>query len=382
MLQAVPAMENDRLGRAVLDLAVALLRAGARALVAGGGGPLVGELQALGGEWTDCALTATGPLGHRRAAAGLRDLIRTERVDVVHAHGVDAAACAAAATRRSGAKFVTTYIGAPPPPAWRSGRQDAPARGDRVLAFSRFAGGLIEERYRTPPERIAVIPPSIDPAFFDPGSVDPGRLAALRSAWRIAPGERVVLAPGRLVASQGYLTLVDAFRLLVNGGLRRAVVVVTAQDAGDPTIGPAIDERAAAQGLAPAFRRVGACPDMPAAMLLADLVVIPTERASTFDVLAAEAQASGRPVVASDVGALPEMVEARAEDGSSVPTGWIVQPGDPLSLAQGIAAALSQSPEERDALEARARRAGAKFAPAQVARATLATYEGLLAEVR
>ena len=378
VLQAVPALQDDMAGRAALRIAIGLLRAGARALVVGGGGPLVGELQALGGEWIELDFAAGSLFRRGRSARALTDIVTTEAVDLVHAYGADAARTAARALPHTPARLVTTYAGAPPPASWRGQPHDAMAGGQRVITASAFAAGLIAERHRIPPERVAVIAQAVDTDRFDPAAVSPERVAALRYAWHIDPNSRVVLAPGRLGPARGQLTLVDAERILVNGGLRRTVFVI-AGDAADADSGEAIDRRIEAQGLRPIFRRVGHCDDMPAAYALADLVALPTERPSIFSAIAAEAQAMGRPLIASNIGALPELVRAPPRDPEASRTGWLVHPRDPLDLARTLAAALALGPEARQAMIRRARRfAETNFSPERVAAATLAVYGALL----
>ena len=126
------------------------------------------------------------------------------------------------------------------------------------------------------------------------------------------------------------------------------------------------------RGSAAIFRQVGPCSDMPAAYAAADIVVALTDRAKSFDNVAAEAQAMARPVVASNIGALPEIVMAPPHVQSQNRTGWLVKPGDPIHLARALAAALALSPNGWDALGERARElAEYRYSPSQVAAATL-----------
>ncbi|MEJ2374643.1 MAG: hypothetical protein P8Y53_08685 [Pseudolabrys sp.] len=75
ILQLVPSLRDDPAGHAAVDIAFTLLKAGARALVAGDGGPLVGELRAFGGEWLPMINDTANPLRIRRNAREIAMLI-------------------------------------------------------------------------------------------------------------------------------------------------------------------------------------------------------------------------------------------------------------------------------------------------------------------
>src|SRR5262249_21534633 len=113
-VQIVPALVDEPAARAAVNVSSALLRSGARALVAGGSGMLIGQLQALGGEWVDFASTTVNPLKLRSNARALADIIARERVDILHAYSGASARSAHKAVRNTGAWLVTTYPGAPP----------------------------------------------------------------------------------------------------------------------------------------------------------------------------------------------------------------------------------------------------------------------------
>src|SRR5262249_56061643 len=91
------------------------------------------------------------------------------------------------------------------------------AGGDRILAPSAYLTERLMERHTVARERVVVVPPRLDTEAFDPAAVWPARITALRRAWKIRRGERVVLVPGRIEPRKGQLELVDIARILVNG---------------------------------------------------------------------------------------------------------------------------------------------------------------------
>ena len=72
------------------------------------------------------------------------------------------------------------------------------AAGHRVIARSLFNAGSMMRRHKIPPERVSVIPLSVDVVAFDPTQVRPQRVAALRQAWGIPSGVLIILTPGRV----------------------------------------------------------------------------------------------------------------------------------------------------------------------------------------
>src|SRR5689334_25449594 len=112
-------------------------------------------------------------------------------------------------------------------------------------------------------ERFVHVPPRLDPEAFDPAAVWPARITALRRAWKIRRGERVVLVPGRIEPRKGQLELVDVARVLVNGGLHHTVFVLVGDDSIHPDYDRAISEHARSQGVAHMVRRARPRPHIP-----------------------------------------------------------------------------------------------------------------------
>jgi glycosyltransferase involved in cell wall biosynthesis len=384
VLQIVPSLVEDNTGRAAVDVALALLRSGARAIVAGSEGPLVSELQGFGGEWIALAAASHNPLTTRANVRALEEFVSTQRVDVIPARGVNAALSAAVVSERTGALLVNSYVGTVGARTWHEkayGR--VLSQSARVVVHSGYVAAHVMERYKIERDRMVVIPRRVDTQMFDPSQINPARVATIRRSWKIRRGERVFLVPGRLDPAKGQLNVVDAARMLVNGGLSNAVFVFAGNDQRDPEYADAIVRRASAQGIGPVIRRVGICRDMPAAYSAVELVIVPAVEPPTFGRVAAEALAMGRPVVATAVGALSEIVLAPPRVGEDERTGWLCTPDDPRDLARALAVALATDAGTYRALATRAyRMAKELFAPSRVAAATLALYASLLQSIR
>jgi glycosyltransferase involved in cell wall biosynthesis len=254
------------------------------------------------------------------------------------------------------------------------------ARGDRVIAPSSYVSHAMIERYKIPAERITVIPRSIDIVRFSPPMVRPERIAALRRTWGVLPSFRVVLTPGRLGPWNGQLILVDTARMLVGGGERNIAFVLAGDDRADASYTRALMQRAHAHGVDTLFRLVGPQADMPTALAAADVVVVPAMEPPLSGRDVAQAQAIGRPVIATTIGALPENVLCPPRMRDDLRTGWLVRPGNVSELARAITAALALDVTAYEALGARARQfAEFVFSPQSVAEAIRGVYTSLLA---
>ncbi len=376
VVQIIPSLNDEPIAHAAVEAAIALLRSGARVITMAEEGPLVAELQGLGGEWTRLATDSTNPLALRHNTRLIADLVAAERVDLIHAHGVGASRSAAALKKGAGLWLVHSYAPEDLARRWRNkpyGR--ALALGDRVTVPSRYVGELMTIRHQLRAERIVVIPDRIDTTRFDPAAVSPERASVLRRGWKIARGERVILVPSRLDPAKGQLNVIEAARILVNGGLRGVAFILAGDTRANAEHAQEIAAQAEAHGVAELVRTIGVCTDMPGAYRAADFVVVPHLEPPTFSRAVAEAMAMARPVIASAVGAITELVVADPRGR----TGWLVPPDDPVALARALAEALAVDPHSYRAMAVQARkRAEHLFSPVRIAAATLGVYAGLL----
>jgi glycosyltransferase involved in cell wall biosynthesis len=367
VLQVLPSLVTGGVERGTVDIAQALVEVEATALVASAGGPLVFQIERAGGVHLTLPLTSKSPLGLWRNAAALEQVIRERRVSLVHARSRAPAWSAWLACQRTGVPFVTTYHG-----TYGEGLpfkriyNGVMARGRIVIAASQFIADLVAARHGVNPARIRVIPRGVDPAVFDPDTVSGDRIAKLAAAWRLPDSARVVMLPGRLTAWKGHSVLLDALAMLNRADV---MCVLVGSDQGRHGYSRELQRQASRLGIVDRLRLVGQCDDMPAALCLSDVVVHASVQPEAFGRVVIEAQAMGRPVIASDLGGPVETV--RHGD-----TGYLVRPGDPAALAAAIGVALHLDPAERAALGQRARESVPTVRAMQDA--TLDVYETVL----
>ena len=367
VLQVLPSLVTGGVERGTIEITKAIAEAGGTALVASAGGRLVAAIERAGGRHITLPLTTKNPLTILRNAARLASVIRTEQVAIVHARSRAPAWSAWLASQRTGAHFVTTYHGAYSEDLPFKRRYNAVmARGEIVIAASRFIAGLVIERHGIDPGKLRVIPRGVDRTIFDPDAIAPDRLARLVRDWHLPDGAPTVVLPGRLTGWKGQTVLLDAIARMPR---RDVVCVLVGSDQGRHRYASELLRQAQKLGIGDRVRLVGECDDMPAALMLSDVVVHASTQPEAFGRVVIEAQAMARPVIAADLGGPVETVEHGV-------TGLRVPPGDPAALALAIERMFALTEDERRDLGARARASVPTVRGMQ--EATLDVYEAVL----
>jgi glycosyltransferase involved in cell wall biosynthesis len=369
ILQVLPALVTGGVERSAIEIAQAVTEADGIALVASAGGPLVRAVERAGGRHIMLPLSRKTPYAIWRNAARLAALIQAENVSLVHARSRAPAWSALIAARRTGVHFVTTYHGAY--------NEDLPfkrqynavmARGEIVIAASHFVAELICARHGTDASRIRVIPRGVDTAAFDPEAVDAERMALLARVWRLPDGAPTIMLPGRLTRWKGQTVLIEALARMRN----RDAVAVLVGEKQRRRYEAELVAMATRLGVASRLRLAGHCDEMPAALMLSDVVVNASIAPEAFGRVVIEAQAMARPTIATDHGGAAETVEHGV-------TGWRVPPKNADALAAALDHALSLPVEERAALGARARAAVvARYTVQAMQAATIEVYRDVL----
>lgn len=340
VLQVIPELDAGGAERSAVDVARAVVASGGKSWIATEGGRLASEAEASGATIVKGSFASKNPLTIWKNAGVLADFVRKENISIVHARSRAPAWSAFYAAQRTGIAYVATYHGVyNAKGSLKRYYNGIMARGDAVIANSQYTADHVLAEHQVDPAHLYVIPRGIDVAGFTPDNVSPARIDAIRSAWGLTPGKPVIVLPNRLTRWKGQLVLVEALAKL--RGDFQAVMVGDAQER-DGFV-EELKTAIASAKLTDIVRIPGHCSDMPAALLLADVVVAPSIEPEAFGRAAVEAQAMQRPLVATRLGAQSETVV----DGV---TGFLVPPNDAAALAHAIAQALAMTPEQRAAM--------------------------------
>lgn len=374
ILQVAPELSAGGVERTVLEVTEAIVDAGGRALLASKGGRLEPEFKRLGGELFRMDAKSRNPVTIKLNEGKLRQIIREEKVDLVHARSRAPAWSALAAAKAEGVPFVTTYHGAySGTTGLKKAYNSVMAKGDLVIANSEWIAAHIAEVHEIDPARIVTIPRGVDLDAFDPAVVAQSRVDALRQAWGLEGDTRLVLLlPGRLTSWKGQGLALEALGLL-SPEERSGLVLILAGDAqGRDGYVSDLEHQITRLGLTGHARIVPHVTDMPAAYLAAGLVLAPSTRPEAFGRVAAEASAMARPVIVADHGGARETVV-------EYETGTRAEPGSAPALAGAIRAMLSLGPAARTSMgrEGRAH-ISRHFSKRGLQAATLRVYKRLL----
>jgi glycosyltransferase involved in cell wall biosynthesis len=290
-------------------------------------GPLAREVRNAGVQRMD--------LGARRLAdpfalIRLIRLLRAESVDLIHAHGQDAAILGAAACRVSRIPLVITRHVLEEPGEGR--RQRVRARltlgafrqADVPVAVSLATAVRLSRLSGRATEDIRVLHNGIDVDAYSAPAPEPAR-QALCHELTLPLDARLVLLPAVMRAGKGHDVLLDSVPAIAGRVPRVHFLLAGTGDLEDRL-------RARAAGHAHSVHFLGHRTDMPELMAGCDLVVLPS-MAEALPTVLMEAAAAGRPVVATRVGGVPEVVVDSE-------TGLLVPSEDPAALAGAITALL------------------------------------------
>jgi len=314
VMQVIPELGPGGAEQGCIDICAALTDNGVRSYVVSNGGPREHEIIRAGGIHIKMPVHSKNPFVMMRNIYRLRKVIKKYDVDIVHARSRAPAWSCHQAYKKTTAHYMSTCH-APYNIANEAKRfyNSSIVRGERVIAISEYVSSYLQSNYRIDPERIRLVHRGIAIDKFHPTSVTAERMIAVTKNWRLPDGVPVVLLPGRLTRWKGHSVLIEAMARLKRPDV---FCVLLGSDQGRTGYRQELEDDIRNRGLEGQVRIVDHCNDMPAAYMVSTVVVSASTDPEGFGRVPVEAQAMGRPIIATDHGGARETIVREKQGGS------------------------------------------------------------------
>lgn len=328
IVQILPEMDEGGVEGETLDFAIYLAEKGHKSMVISAGGRLVSQLEDAGGVHITWPHIGEKSFRCLKYITRLRRFFLDEQVDVIHLRSRLPAWLGYLAWKmlpdERKPTLITTFHGFYSINCYSS----IMTKGEYVVAVSQVIKDHILDHYKVDDSRVEIIYGGSDLKAFNPGAVADERVNTLRDRWNIPRDNTpVIILPGRLTQWKGQHVFINSLNLIKE--LSFYAVCIGEKDEGSAYV-QKLQKMIAEYGLQDKVHLAGHCSDIPAAMMLADVVVsASSSQPEAFGKVAIEAMAMGKPVIATKHGGSLETVVENM-------TGWLVAPDDPEEMAAAI----------------------------------------------
>ncbi len=335
VVQLLPDLEEGGVEGETVDLAIYLAETGHRSIVISGGGRLVPLLERAGCIHLQWSFVGEKSFRCLQYIPKLKKYLLDENVDIIHLRSRLPAWIGYLAWKLipedKRPSLITTFHGFYSVNSYSC----IMTKGERVAAVSETIKNHIIQNYRVDDKNICLIHGGFDATEFSPGSVSEERVERLRQRWLLEAGDKkIIILPGRVTLWKGQNILIESLALLEK---KNFICLLIGDTEENPSYSKKLQDRINLRGLKKHIFLAGHCDDMPAALLLADIVVSASStQPEAFGKVAIEAMAMGKPVIATAHGGSLETVV----DGE---TGWLVPPMNSVAMSEAIAKALGNS---------------------------------------
>jgi len=372
IVQILPALNRGGVERGTVEVADAIVKNGWKSVVISNGGLLTSQLKRVGATVYEVPVHRKNPFLWGSARQQIKRILQQEGADIVHVRSRAPAWIALPAANSLGIATVSTvHSKFAPANIFKKIYNGKMLKADRVIAISHFVENEIFTHYGKSgvAEKLSVIHRGVDLGMFDPKAVNQQRIIAEADRLGLPDDKSIIMLPARATSWKGHEILIQALAQLSD---KDAILMLLGIEDGPPAYAEKLRTMAVRYGLGGRVRIGAGSRDMPAALMLADVVAMPSIKPEPFGRVAIEALAMGRPVVAFRHGGAVESID----EGR---TGWLADPLSVDSLAEALQTALSLTPRKRRALAKDARQQMTdQFSKDMMCERTLAVYKSLL----
>lgn len=344
VLQVLPELGQGGVELGTIEIASELQKRGIENYVASEGGRMEYNLERIKVKHFTLPLKTKNIFKMYLNSLRLARIIKKYGITIVHARSRAPAWSAYWAAKRCGVHFVTTFHGTYGLGPWgiKKFYNKIMTYGERVIAISNHIKQHILKNYKMDESKIRLIHRCVNMENFNVETTSAERMIKYLEDNNIPEDKPIVTLIGRLTNWKGQKLLIEALHLIDNEDF---FCVIIGDDQGRKKYSSELRKMIANYNMTDRFLFIRNVKDIPAAMMVSDVVLSTSIEPEAFGRIAIEGQAMGRVVVASNIGGSVETVI----DGV---TGRLYESTSVQALAEAIDWALHLSTEEREKIGA------------------------------
>ncbi len=326
VVQVLPALNSGGVERGTLEIAEYLVTKGWKSVVISSGGRLEQRLVRQGSLHINLPSHTKNPLHWFNLKAQYEKLFIQEKPDIVHVRSRVPAWTAGTVAQKMKIPLVSTIHG-----SYLAGSMlkklynNASIKADKVIAISNYVKDNILRVHPDKSSLIEVIHRGADINLFNPETIAKSRIIQMSEIFQLPDDKKIIMMPARPSGWKGHEILIRAFSKINNENL---ICVMPGSDDGGKFV-LNLRNLAKKNNVLGKIVFLPFLDDLPAAYMLADVVVVPSLKPEPFGRVLIEAQAMGRPVVAFNHGGASESVIHEK-------TGLLVEPKNVKELGVAI----------------------------------------------
>lgn len=373
--QILPALNTGGVERGVIEISKSLNDNGFKSIVLSSGGHMVPQLRRTGTTHYELNVNTKNPFKWPKIRKQVKLILEKENVDLIHlcsrapawivfplGRMLDIPVITSVHMRFRKTNFLKKYY------------NSILTKGDSIIAISKHIEKTILESFPNPTikNKITVVHRGVDLELFNANNIKPARVIAQSKNLNLKDNIPVIMMAARPAMWKGYLELIRALSL-VNDTFQ--CVLIGAEN-GSQNFQKTLIDKIIKLKLETKVKLSKSSNDIQAALMLSDIVVMPSVTPEPFGRIILEAQALGKIPIAFDHGGASETII----DGKN---GFLADPVKVESLAEKISMALSLKPANREKMSEFSKKAVSKnFSHDKMCKLTLSLYKQCILEYK
>ena len=371
--QILPALNTGGVERGVIEISKALIDNNFKSIVISSGGHMEAQLRRTGGTHYKLDVNSKNPFRWHKIRKELKIILKNENVDLLHLCSRAPAWIAFPLGKTLKIPVITSvHMRFRKTNFFKKIYNSILIKGDLIIAISKHIEICIKNIFPKVSHKIKVVHRGVDLNLFDPLNINPARIIAQAKLIGLKDNVPVIIMASRPALWKGYSILIKALSK-VNKNFQ--CILIGAAD-GDKKFKDLLINKIIKYNLETKVKLVQSSKDIQAAMILADLIVMPSITPEPFGRIIVEAQALGKIPIAFDHGGASETII----DGK---TGFLAKVLSAESLAEKISIALSIKSAKRESMGNYSKKFVSKnFSHNKMCKLTLSIYKQCIAEYK